>query len=155
MALVTNTGAAAKVKAIVAVLTGFTATGTSTFGSGSDINCDNVEYTQIGRPDTEENEEQTVETNLRTIKDSIENNGWATYNKMQVFNDENGQNWKAFVAAKQTGATGTFILKAGTNVLGAWKAKVSSVEGGDGGAADLDTSFTPTLTLIEEVNVTA
>ena len=73
---------------------------------------------------------------------------------MAVFNDENGQNWRAFVAAQQTDATGTVTLKAGTNAIGKWKAKVSKVEGGDGDAASLDTSFTPTFTLLEALSAT-
>ena len=149
MSLVAGTGAVAKVKSIVCSLSGFTGTGTSVFGSGSEINCTNVEYVSIGRPDTDDNEEQEFETNLRKIKDSIATNGWASWDKMAVFNDENGVNWRAFVAAQQTDATGTITLSAGTNTIGSWKAKVSKVEGGDGDAASLDTSFTPTFTLLE------
>lgn len=149
MSLVAGTGAVAKVKSIVCALSGFTGTGTSMFGQGSDINCTNVEYVSIGRPNTDENEEQEFETNLRKVKDSIPTTGWATWDKMAVFNDENGQNWRAFVAAQQTDATGTITLSAGTSVIGKWKAKVSNVEGGDGDAASLDTAFTPTFTLLE------
>ena len=148
MSLVAGTGSVAKVNSIVCSLSGFTTTATTVFGAGSDINCTNVEYLSIGRPDTDENEEQEFETNLRKIKDSIATDGWASWDKMSVFNDENGTNWKAFVAAQQTDATGTLTLSHGTNVLGKWKAKVSKVDGGDGDAASLDTSFTPTFTLL-------
>jgi hypothetical protein len=42
----------------------------------------------------------------------------------------------------------------GENV-GAWKMKVASVEGAEGGAAELATSFAPTFTVLEEVSAGA
>lgn len=151
MSLIAGTGAVAKVKAITAVLSGFAGTGTSMYGSGEDINCTSVEYLSIGRPNKDDNSEEEFETNMRKVKDSIANDGWATYDKMKVFNDENGQNWKAFVAAQETDATGTFALMNGTAVIGKWKAKVSGVDGGDGDAGTLDSAFTPTFTLLESL----
>ena len=149
MALVAGTGAVAKIKAIKCELTGFTGTGTSVFGSAGDINCPDVEYCAIGRPDKDENETEEFETNMRKVKDSIATNGWADWDKMEVFNDEKGQNWRAFVAAQETDATGTVTLSNGTNTIGSWLAKVSGVEGGDGDAGSLDTGFTPTFTLLK------
>ncbi len=154
MTLVSGTGNVGKRKTIVCSLSGWAGTGTSTFGSGSDINCENVEYLSIGRPNKNENKVEEFETNLREIKDSIANKGWADFDKMEVLNDENSVNWKAFIAAQETDATGTFTLKAGTATIGSWKAKVSNVDGGDGEAATLDTGFTPTFSLLEALAAT-
>lgn len=157
MTLVAGTGAVGKIKSIVCELSGFTGTGTSDFGSGSDINCESVEYLSIGRPDTDENETEEFETNMRKVKDNIATKGWADWDKMSVFNDEAGQNWKAFIAAKETDATGTMTLKKGSAgpVIGSWKCKVSNVSGGDGEAGSLDTAFTPTFTLLESLKAQA
>lgn len=151
MSLVSGTGAVAKVKTIKCALSGWSGTGTSSFGAGSDVNCEDVEYLSIGRPNTDDNEVTEFETNKRKIKESIASNGWADWDKMEVFNDENGVNWRAFVAAQQTDATGTITLTRGTATIGAWKAKVSSIDGGDGDAAGVDSSFTPTFTILEEI----
>jgi hypothetical protein len=110
-----------------------------------------VEYLSIGRPNTDDNEVTEFETNKRKVKESIASNGWADWDKLEIFNDEGGQNWRAFVAAQQTDATGTITLKRGTATIGAWKAKVSSIDGGDGDAAGVDSSFTPTFTILEEI----
>lgn len=153
-------GAVGKFKTWKLIFTGFAAPSgapTSVFGAATDINCEDVEYTAIGLPDTEENEEETIETNLRTLKDAVENKGWASLSKINIFNDKAGNNWKACIAAKQTGATGTVIYQdreTGENV-GAWKMKVASVEGAEGGAAELATSFAPTFTVLEEVSAGA
>lgn len=150
MSLVAGTGASVgKIKGIKCVLAGFTGTGSSVFGSSDAINCTDVEYLSIGRPDTDDNESNEFETNMRKIKDSIATNGWADWDKMEVINDAGGVNWRAFVAAQQTDATGTVTLSNGTSTIGSWKAKVSGVSGGDGDASSLDTGITPTFTLLE------
>jgi hypothetical protein len=156
MSLVTGSGAVAKIKNIKVTLTGFTGTSgmTSVFGAGSDINCPDVEYVSIGRPDTDENEETEFVTNKRTVKESVASNGWQTFSKMAVFNDDGGTNWRAFVAARETDATGTMTFARADNgeTIGSWKCKVSSVEGGDGDASAVDSSFTPTFTLLEALS---
>lgn len=156
MSLVSGSGSVAKVKNIKVTLTGFAGTPgmTSVFGDGADINCPDVEYTAIGRPDTDENEETEFVTNKRTIKESVSSNGWQTFSKMSVFNDEDGQNWRAFVAARETDATGTMIMARSDTgeTIGKWLCKVSSVEGGDGDASAVDSSFTPTFTLLEALS---
>lgn len=148
MSLVSGSGSVAKIKAIKCELTGFTGTGTSVFGSAAAIDCPDVEYCAIGRPDKDENESEEFETNKRKIKDSVATDGWADWDKMEVFNDENGVNWRAFVAAQETDATGTITLSIGTTTIGKWLAKVSGVEGGDGDPGSLDTGFTPTFTML-------
>ena len=59
---------------------------------------------------------------MRTIKDDSATDAWEDWSGMEIFNDEGGVNWKAFVAAQETDATGTVTLKAGTTVIGKWEA---------------------------------
>lgn len=147
--LVAGTGAVGKIKTIKCELSGFAGTGTSMFGDGSDINCPDVEYISIGRPNKDENETEEFETNQRKIKDSIPTSGWADWDKMAIINDEGGVNYRACVAAQETDATGTVSLTAGSSTIGKWKAKVIGVDGGDGDAGSLDTAVTPTFQLLE------
>lgn len=156
MALVTGTGAPVKNKAFKVVLSGFAgvANKTSTFGNGSDINCDNVEYTSLVLPEKAENNTETINTNLRDIKETSGTYEWDSWSGMEVFNDENLVNWKAFVAAQETEATGTVsIVKAADTsvVVGSWKAAVSKAGGGGGEATAFNTSFAPTFALIEAI----
>jgi hypothetical protein len=74
MSLVTGSGAVAKIKNIKVTLTGFAGTSgmTSVFGAGSDINCPDVEYVSIGRPDTDENEETESDENSEYEEQSEE-----------------------------------------------------------------------------------
>lgn len=153
MALVAGSGAVPKFKSIIVENSGFTGTGTSVFGAGSDINCTNIEYTQIGLPDKTENEETTFDTNMRNITESAATKKWEPWGKMQVVNDENRVNYKAYVAAQETDATGTVNIKqvvgTATNTIMSFKGKIAGVSGGDGDATSIDTSFTPTYTILE------
>lgn len=154
MALQSNTGSFAKVKDFVVSLSGFaSSTGyTSTFGDGSDINCTNVEYLSLTLPEKSENEVNEVHTNLRDIKDSVPTKMWEDWSGMEVFADSEGINYKAFIAAQECDATGTVTIKrvGATGNIGTWKMKVSKAGGGGGDANSLNTSFTPTFTIIEE-----
>jgi hypothetical protein len=154
MTLVSNTGSFAKVKDIKVVLSGFASTPgyTSTFGAGSDINCTDVEYLSLQLPEKSENEETTIPTNLRDMKDSVANKGWESWSGLEVFNDSNFVNFKAFVAAQETDATGTvtFSNRTGTGTIMSLKCKVAKAGGGGGDANAIHTSFTPTFTILEE-----
>lgn len=155
MALVAGSGAMGKNKNIKLVLSGFAGTGTSQFGEGSDINCSDVEYLSITKPEKSENEATEIQTNMRTIKDDVPNKGWEDWSGAEIFNDENGTNWKAFVAAQETDATGTVTLLAGTSTMFSMKAKVSKAGGGGGDASSFDTSFTPTFRFLDQGTGTA
>ncbi len=151
--LVSGTGAMGKNKAIKCSLSGFAgAVGmTSHYGGGSDINCEDVEYLSLEKPEKTENETEEVQTNKRTIKDNSATDAWEDWSGMEIWNDENNVNWKAFVAAQETDATGTVTLSAGTNIIGKWEAKVSKAGGGGGDASAFDTGFSPTFTLIRSL----
>lgn len=149
MALIAGTGAVGKNKAIKCSLSGFSGTGESSFGNGGDINCENIEWLSLTKPEKSENNTEEFNSNARSFKDSIANTGWEDWSGLEVFNDEGGVNWKAFIAAQETDATGTITLTAGTSTIGSWKAKVAKAGGGGGEANGFDTSFTPTFTLIE------
>ena len=151
MALVAGTGSMGKNKVIHCELSGFSGTGTSNFGAGSDINCTDVEFLSISKPEKSENQSEEIQTNMRTIKDDSATDAWEDWSGMEIFNDEGGVNWKAFVAAQETDATGTVVLKAGTTVIGKWEAKVSKAGGGGGDASSFDTGFSPTFRFLKSL----
>ena len=140
MTLVAGTGSMSKNKVIHCSLEGFSGTGTSNFGSGSDINCTDVEFLSIEKPEKTENESEEIQTNM-----------WEDWDGMEIFNDAEGVNWKAFVAAQETDATGTVTLTAGTSVIGKWEAKVSKAGGGGGDASSFDTGFSPTFRFLRSL----
>ena len=151
MTLVAGTGLMSKNKVIHCSLEGFSGTGTSNFGSGSDINCTDVEFLSIEKPEKTENESEEIQTNMRTIKDDSATDAWEDWDGMEIFNDAEGVNWKAFVAAQETDATGTVTRTAGTNVIGKWEAKVSKAGGGGGDASSFDTGFSPTFRFLRSL----
>lgn len=163
MALVSGTDTVGKTKALRVVLSGFAsaAGATSNFGAGSDINCTDVEYFSLSKPEKSENESVEIQTNLRSFKDDVANKFWDSWSGLEVYNDSKNTNWKAFVAAQETDATGTVTISVlsstGTATvatpIGCWKAKVSKAGGGGGDAPSFDTSFTPTFTLIESLEL--
>ena len=148
MTLVAGTGLMSKNKVIHCSLEGFSGTGTSNFGSGSDINCTDVEFLSIEKPEKTENESEEIQTNMRTIKDDSATDAWEDWDGMEIFNDAEGVNWKAFVAAQETDATGTVTLTAG---IGKWEAKVSKAGGGGGDASSFDTGFSPTFRFLRSL----
>ena len=151
MALVAGTGSMGKNKVVHLELASFSGTGTSNFGAGSDINCSDVEFLSISKPEKSENQSEEIQTNMRTIKDDSATDAWDDWSGVEIFNDNAGTNWKAFVAAQETDATGTVVLKAGTTVIGKWEAKVSKAGGGGGDASSFDTGFTPTFRLLKSL----
>ena len=155
MALIAGTGAMGKNKVIHLELSGFTGTGTSNFGVGSDINCTDVEFLSISKPEKSENQSEEIQTNMRTIKDDSATDAWEDWSGVEIFNDATGVNWKAFVAAQETDATGTVVLKAGTTVIGKWEAKVSKAGGGGGDASAFDTGFSPTFRLLKSLAISS
>lgn len=125
---------------------------TSTYGTGI-LDCEDVEFTTIGRPDPDENEVIELPTSHRTIKASVAKKSWQNWSKIGILNDAAGTNWKEFVAAKELETTGTLTLSnrlTGT-VIGSWKVQVVGMDSGDGGADELDDAFTPTFAILEEV----
>lgn len=158
MGLVGGTGyAMGKNKAVVVVLTGFTGTGTSVFGDSTDVNCTGtagVEFLSVTKPEKSENQSEEIQTNMRTIKDDVGTDAWEDWDGLEVFSDEDGVNWKAFVAAQETDATGTVTIKVGTATLGSWTAKISKAGGGGGDASAFDTSFNPTIRLLSSLSLT-
>ena len=155
--LVAGSGAMGKNKAIVCELSTFaSAPGmTSNFGDVSDINSTSVEYLSLEKQEKSENETEEFQTNMRTLKDNTATDAWDDWSGMEVWNDADNTNWKAFVAAQETDATGTITLKAGTKTIGSWEAKVSKAGGGGGDASSFDTGFTPTFTLIRSLDTGA
>lgn len=125
---------------------------TSTYGDGI-LDCEDVEFTTIGLPDPDENEELELATSHRNIKASVVKKSWQAWSKIGILNDENGANWKAFVAAKELETTGTVTItkRNGGETIGSWKVQVTSIDSGDGGADELADAFTPTFTILEEV----
>ena len=155
MTLVAGTGALGKNKAMVVSLSGFSGvTGaTSHFGDGSDVNCTDVEYLSVTKPEKSENESMEIQTNQRSIKDDSANEWWDDYSGLEVVNDEKSQNWKAFVAAQETDATGTLAITVkGTDIFKA-KVKVAKSGGGGGDASGFDTSFSPTFRILETITL--
>ena len=134
MALVANTGAMGKNKNIKVALSGF-----------SHITCDNIEFLSIEKPEKSENESEEIQTNMRTIKDDVANQGWEDWSGLEIFNDENGVNWKAFVDEQEADSTGTVTITAGTSTLINLPAKVAKAGGGGGDASSFDTGFSPTF----------
>lgn len=127
-------------------------TATSTYGTGI-LDCEDVEFTTIGRPDPDENEVIELPTSHRTIKASVSKKSWQNWSKIGILNDAAGTNWKEFVAAKELETTGTLTLKnrlTGT-IIGSWKVQVVGMDSGDGGADELDDAFTPTFAILEDV----
>lgn len=159
MALVAGSGAMGKNKVIHCALSGFTGTGTSNFGVGSEINCTDVEFLSITKPEKSENQSEEIQTNMRTIKDDSATDAWEDWSGMEIFNDESGTNWKAFVAAQETDATGTVTLTAGSGTaavtIGKWEAKVSKAGGGGGDASAFDTGFSPTFRLLKSLAISS
>ena len=160
--LIAGTGALGKNKTIVVSLSGFTgiAGQTSNFGLGTEVNCTDVEYLSVTKPEKSENESMEIQTNQRSIKDDSANEWWDDYSGLEVVNDKGNVNWKAFVAAQETDATGTltFAIKASgvgtdtTNTAFAkYKVKIAKSGGGGGDASGFDTSFTPTFRILESL----
>jgi hypothetical protein len=151
MTLVAGTGSVGKNKLVKCVLSGFAGTGTSNFGAGSDINCEDVEFLSIEKPEKSENEAEEIQTNKRLIKDDTATDAWEDWDGLEIINDEASVNWKAFVAAQETDATGTVTLTAGTNTIGSWQAKVKKAGGGGGDASGFDSSFSPTFSILKSL----
>ena len=157
MALVTaNTATVEKRKNIKLAFSGWAlptgSNATSPYGTGI-LDCADVEFTTIGRPDPDENEVIELPTSHRTIKASVAKKSWQNWSKIGILNDEAGTNWKEFVAAKELETTGTLILSnrlTGT-VIGAWTVQVVGMDSGDGGADELDDAFTPTFAILADV----
>ncbi len=149
MTLIAGTGTMGKTKAIVCALSGFAGTGTSLFGAGSEINCESVEYLSLEKPEKSENDSETVTTNERTIKADSATDAWEDWSGLEIFNDKDFINWKAFVAAQETDAKGTVTLSVGTNTLMKFEAKVAKAGGGGGDASSFDTGFTPTFRILQ------
>lgn len=157
MALVTaNTAVVGKRKNWKIAFSGWAlptgSTATSTYGTGI-LDCEDVEFTTIGLPDPDENEEVELPTSHRNIKASVVKKSWQAWSKIGILNDEDGTNWKEFVAAKELETTGTVTIskRNGNQVIGTWKVQVTSIDSGDGGADELADAFTPTFTILEEV----
>lgn len=126
-----------KAKDIVVSLSGF----------GAGLDSTEVEYTNIGLPDTREDEETEVVTNLNTYADTEEKKGYEPWSKLQIFVDSKKAAYNAAVAAKEAGSTGTVsIIGGGVNIVGL--AKISKVVGGDADAGGHMTAFTPTFTFL-------
>ncbi len=153
MALVANEGSLGKNKLIKVSFTGFVGTGTSNFGDGSEINCEDVEFFSIEKPEKSENEVIEKPTNLRTIIDDSATDAWEPWTGLTVFSDSEGVNWKAFVAAQETDAEGILTITIGDKVLGKWKAKIAKAGGGGGDAASFDEGFTPTIRLLSSLPI--
>ena len=154
MTLVSNTGSFAKVKDIQVILSGLASSPgyTSTHGAGSDVNCTDVEYLALTMPEKSETESTEIHTNLRDLKDSAPTKGWEDYSGMEVFNDSEGVNYKAFIAAQECDATGTVTFKrrGSTGNILSLLMKVSKAGGGGGDANSINTSFTPTFNILGE-----
>lgn len=153
MALVAGEGSLGKNKLIKVSFEGFIGrTGsTSNFGDGSEINCENVEFFSIEKPEKSENEVIEKQSNLRTIKDDSATDGWEDWSGLTVYSDAEGVNWRAFVAAQETDAEGTLTISIGDKVLGKWKAKIAKAGGGGGDASAFDEGFTPTIRLLKSL----
>ena len=160
MALVANTSTFGKNKSVHCSLSNFTpsadTTQTSVFGYGTEINCTDVEFLSITKPEKSENQSEEIQTNMRTIKDDVGTYAWEDWDGLEIFNDAESVNWKAFVAAQETDATGTVTLwtinsTGAKNYVGNWKAKISKAGGGGGDASAFDTGFTPTIRLLEAI----
>ena len=158
MTLVAGTGSIGKNKVIKVVLSGFASPSgapTSNFGGGGDVNCTDVEYISIEKPSKAENTSEEIQTNMRTIKDDSATDAWEDWDGLEIVNDEGGVNWKAFVAAQETDATGTVTLSTPSGTIGSWKAKVAKAGGGGGDAASFDTGFTPAIRLLKSLSIGA
>ena len=160
MAIVANTGDPMKMKDIKVVLSGWTSpTGapTSVFGTAADMNCTDVEYFSVGLPDKAENTENTWDSNLRSGTDSAATKRWQAYAKLNLFNDSNGANYRACVAAQETDATGTmeFVNRVTNSSIAKFLAKCGGVTGPDGEATALGTSFAPSFTIKEALTATS
>lgn len=156
MAIVANTGDPMKMKDIKVVLSGWSSPAgapTSEFGSAADMNCTDVEYFSVGLPDKAENTENTWDSNLRSGTDSAATKRWQTYSKLNLFNDANGANYRACVAAQETDATGTmeFVNRVTSSSIAKFKAKCGGVTGPDGEATALGTAFAPSFTIMQSL----
>lgn len=132
MAVTYGTGDIPKVKGIIVTLSGF--------GDADG----NVECTQVGLPDTAENESVEIPTNQRDYKDATVKKTWDDFGKLRVVNDAKGANFAAFADAKMSGLTGTITINPG----GTWTGIVSKVEGPEGSADGFASDFTPTFTIV-------
>lgn len=122
----------------------------SGFGAGIDSTA--VEYTNIGLPDTKEDEETEIVTNLHTYADTEEKKGFEPWSKLQIFVDSTGTAYNAAVAAKEAGSTGTVKITGGGITINR-TAKISKVVGGDADAGGFMTSFTPTFVFLDDTNI--
>lgn len=128
-------------------------TATSTYGTGV-LDCTDVEFTSIGLPDPDENEVIEVPTSHRNIKVSVAKKSWQNWSKIGIVNDEDGNNWKEFVAAKELETTGYVEVydrnASGGDPIAKFKCQVVGIDSGDGGADEVSESFTPTFAILEE-----
>ena len=79
---------------------------------------------------------------------------WQNWSKIGIVNDEDGNNWKEFVAAKELETTGYVEVHdrnaSGGEPIAKFKCQVVGIDSGDGGADEVSESFTPTFAILEE-----
>ena len=124
---------------------------TSSYGDGI-LDCEDVEFITIGRPDPDENEVIELPTSHRAIKASVVKKSWQNWSKIGILNDAAGTNWKLFVSAKELETTGylTISNRLTNEEIGKWKVQVIGMDSGDGGADELDDAFTPIFAILED-----